>query len=464
MNGDLNARIWIMFRETDRRTSRVQTLSRMLLCTNEPENIKALLATQFKEFDLGIRYDAFKPLLGDGIFTLSQQGWYHSRQLLRPQFSQEEVARLTDLENHVQTLLKLFERKSKIGDGFFDVQELFFKFTLDSATEFLFGESIYSLYEDAADLLHDAKETQGGIAFGKAFIKGQQYLLLRMIAQRFYFLVSNSEFKEAIKVCHDFVDRYVRQAIIAQSLDSEKPTNEKDEEHHRYIFLHELAKETQDPVLMRDQALNILLAGRDTTAGLLSFTMSILSRHKNVFVKLREQILKEFDTDIDKISFHSLKRCDYLRYVINEVLRLYPIVPINVRQANKDTTLPRGGGDDEQSPIFIEKGTIVQYHSFTLHRDRLFWGENADDFVPERWADHKMIPWTYIPFNGGPRICLGQQFALTEASYVIVRILQTFSDFRSTAEHVNNPIKQRYNLTSSVSGGVPVHFTLAREE
>jgi cytochrome P450 len=75
-----------------------------------------------------------------------------------------------------------------------------------------------------------------------------------------------------------------------------------------------------------------------------------------------------------------------------------------------------------------------------------------------------MIPWTYIPFNGGPRICLGQQFALTEASYVIVRILQTFSDFRSTAEHVNNPIKQRYNLTSSVSVGVPVHFTLAREE
>lgn len=81
---------------------------------------------------------------------------------------------------------------------------------------------------------------------------------------------------------------------------------------------------------------------------------------------------------------------------MNESLRLYPVVPSNGRMANKDTTLPRGGGPDGQSKIFVPKGTMVNYNVYTVHRRKDIWGPDAEEFRPERWEGRK-VGWEYLP-------------------------------------------------------------------
>ena len=78
----------------------------------------------------------------------------------------------------------------------------------------------------------------------------------------------------------------------------------------------------------------------------------------------------------------------------------------------------------------MAKGTIVAYWTYAMHRRRDIYGEDADEFRPERWETLRP-GWEYLPFNGGPRICIGQQYALTEAAYVSVRLLQEFSKVES---------------------------------
>jgi cytochrome P450 len=101
-----------------------------------------------------------------------------------------------------------------------------------------------------------------------------------------------------------------------------------------------------------------------------------------------------------------------LRHIANQnpVLRLYPSVPLNGRDAVRDTVLPTGGGPDEQSPVFIRKGMTVEYSVYQLHRRKDLYGEDAEEFRPERWGEQKVgRGWEYLPFNGGPRICLGRK-------------------------------------------------------
>ena len=97
------------------------------------------------------------------------------------------------------------------------------------------------------------------------------------------------------------------------------------------------------------------------------------------------------------------------------VLRLYPSVPVNMRQTMKSTVLPVGGGPDGSSPILVRKWEAVSYSVYAMHRRKDLYGEDADQFRPDRWdpssgkgPDLRNIGWGYLPFNGGPRICLGR--------------------------------------------------------
>jgi cytochrome P450 len=134
---------------------------------------------------------------------------------------------------------------------------------------------------------------------------------------------------------------------------------------------------------------------------------------------------------------------------MNETLRIYPVVPFNVRLALHDTTLPRGGGPDGTQPIGILKNTPIGYSTIVMQRrSDLYPADNAqvggnpdfppaEEFSPERWQSWQPKPWTYIPFNGGPRICIGQQFALTEMGYTIVRLLQRFERVDNHMDNVD---------------------------
>jgi len=139
-------------------------------------------------------------------------------------------------------------------------------------------------------------------------------------------------------------------------------------------------------------------------------------------------------------------------------LRLYPVVPGNARFANKDTFLPRGGGEDGESPVFIPRGGTAAYSVLRMHRRKDIYGPDALEFRPERWAPEEGLRpgWAYLPFNGGPRICVGQQFALTEASYTIVRLLQEFGDIE---DRDGSPWMEQLGLTLSSGKGVQVALT-----
>lgn len=366
-------------------------------------------------------------------FTSDGEEWSRSRAMLRPQFTRDQISQLDLDERHVQNAMKALPVAGNGWTAATDIQTIFFRLTIDSATEFLFGDSVLTQLR--------ALDNPEAEQFPYYFDKSQWYCAHRARFGGLHWLMNNKESKHSDQQVHAFVDRFVERALkLARegklNSDEEKPTN--------YVFLDALAATTQDPIELRSQLLNILLAGRDTTASLLSWTVLLLARHPAVFRKLRQTIVDDFGSFAHprNLSFASLKSCRYLQYTMNEVLRLYPVVPMNRRDASRDTTLPRGGGPDGSQPVYVRKGQGVAYQSHVLHRRKDIWGPDADVFDPDRWTDRK-VGWEYIPFNGGPRICLGQQFALTEAGYVLVRLLQRFDEI----EDVYPDRRIRYGLT-----------------
>lgn len=136
-------------------------------------------------------------------------------------------------------------------------------------------------------------------------------------------------------------------------------------------------------------------------------------------------------------------------------LRLFPPIATNSRMANKDTTLPVGGGPDGKSPLFVAKNNVITYSTFVMHRRPELFGPDAEEFIPERWESARP-GWEYLPFNGGPRICPGQKFAMTEASYTVARLMKAFK----SAENLD-PTDWREQLTLSLTlnNGVKCRLT-----
>ena len=204
-----------------------------------------------------------------------------------------------------------------------------------------------------------------------------------------------------------FVDSLVENALANRS---SQTTLEK-QPGSRYIFVDELLSQTTDKIRIRSELLNVLLAGRDSTASLLSNVLFEISKRLDVWNNLRQEVDALAGSHP---SYDQLKNMRYLRALLNESLRLYPIVPENARQAISDTVLPIGGGKDQTSPVFVAKGQFVGWSLYTMHRRKDLYGEDAETFRPERWLDSGdkkglRVGWEYLPFNGGPRICIGRK-------------------------------------------------------
>lgn len=110
------------------------------------------------------------------------------------------------------------------------------------------------------------------------------------------------------------------------------------------------------------------------------------------------------------MSIHAVLRYKQVQRPTSIGLRLYPPIPINVRFANKDTTLPKGGGPHGENPIFVKKGTPVAFSPYGMHRRSEFFGSEPCKFIPERW-DALRVRWEFVPFSGGARVCLGSKLS-----------------------------------------------------
>lgn len=382
--------------------------------TIEPRNLETILSTKFEDWSLGLRDQVMDPFFGSGIFTQDGEAWEISRGLLRPQFTFRQYEDCEVFRGSVDTLLDKLGAQS----GVVDMQPLLFALTLDVTTAFLFGDSVGSLTGAAGA---DASE------FAVAFNVAQDYVAKRMRLQDLYWLVGGSRFREACGTVHSFADR-----IIDLNLSAGRT----EERVGKYVFLDSLAKACPDRQMLRSQIINVLVAGRDTTACAIVWTLFLLVRHPSALQKVRDEIRAQV-SDKASVSRSQLKELTYLQKVLKEVLRLYPSVPVNSRTAIRDTILPVGGGHDLQSPVFVPKGAAVAYSVYSMHRRPDLYGMDAELFRPERWdedlpmyRDAVDARWGYLPFNGGPRICLGMDFGLTEAAYVVVRLLQRFPDLR----------------------------------
>lgn len=375
----------------------------------------------------------------------------HSRALLRPQFSRGQVSDLSLEERHVQNLLKRLkvDAGADVWSEEVDLAPLFFNLTLDTATEFLFGVSVLSQIGEEYASAPPANDWSN---FGRCFDAAHFTTVSRARLMDLYWLYNPKSFRANCRAVHKCVDHFVDLALRGSH---EKLAMDDGGAEKHYTFLQELVKLTQDPLELRGNLLHILMAGRDTTAGLLGWIFYLLARHPSVYEKLRQTILADFgpfSSDTDRITFESLKACHYLQHVISETLRLYSVVPESMRTAVRDTKLPRGGGTDGKSPIYVRRGETVIYNMNIMHRREDLWGEDAHEFKPERW-DHRRQGWDYLPFSGGPRICLGQQFALTEAGYVVVRMLQKFDRLDNLDQH-EEPRHRFMSTTSPVEVSV----------
>jgi unspecific monooxygenase len=171
---------------------------------------------------------------------------------------------------------------------------------------------------------------------------------------------------------------------------------------------------------IRNQVLTFLIAGHETTAGTLSFALHYLSLNPEMVDKARAEIEAVIGRDGAPIQFEQVAKLRYVRRIVDETLRLWPSGPAFFRKARADTTL---------SGYQLGKGATILVVLLALHRDRRLWGENAEEFDPDRFlpaAVRARPAHAYKPFGVGARACIGRQFALHEAVLALSRILMRF--------------------------------------
>lgn len=399
--------------------------------TTDPRNLEAMNNTRFQDFELGLRKAGCFPFLGDGIFTHDGPEWKRDRDALRRQFARVQSQNLDTFQEPVEKLIAQFRE----SEGIVDLQPAFFYFTLGTTTGLLFGESINSL----------AKEQQE--EFSDAFDHASYITAVRLRLAEFCWLYTPKKYKQSCATVRRYARHFVQKALeFEQQHGHEKAMT-------KYPFILDLLSELGNADEIPDQLVNVLLAGRDTTACTLGWAFFHLVRHRPVLDKLHDEISNVLGAE-QKFTRNDLRRMPYLKAVLDESLRLYPQIPINVRFANKLTLIPKGGGPDGESPIMLPKGMGVGWSPYHMHRRKDLYGEDAEAFRPERWLTGELdgIGGAYIPFHSGARQCLGKDFALTEASYAMVRLIQAYPNIRLPPGVSADPVGQeKQNVTIAVA-------------
>jgi cytochrome P450 len=169
---------------------------------------------------------------------------------------------------------------------------------------------------------------------------------------------------------------------------------------------------------VRDEAVTLFLAGHETTANTLAWTFYLLAKHPEVAAKLTEVLDRVLGGR--KPTLQDLGQLTYTEWVIKEAMRLYPPAwALNIRTPQVDV---------EIDGYTIPKGSSVFISPYVMHHDPRYFAE-PEAFKPERWANdfEKTLPrYVYFPFGGGPRVCIGNSFAMMEARLILADIAQQF--------------------------------------
>lgn len=364
----------------------------------DPDHVKHVLQENNRNYVKGVVIAKIKVLVGEGLFTSEGDFWRRQRRLAQPAFHRERVAGFAaTMTDATASLLERWQGRAQSGAAF-DVAADMSRLTLSIVGRTLFSRDI----DDDAD------------AFGGALV--ETLALLNDRTMRFLPapLWWPSPFNRRLARLIGELDRVVYDIIETRRRTNEAPADFLD------LLLRARDEETGEGMTdrqLRDEVMTFLLAGHETTAVALTWACYLLDRNPAVAERLRAEVQAALNGRTPDLA--DLPRLAYARMVVEETMRLYPPVWSFMRQAL---------GPDRLGDYVVPKHAVITIAPWVLHRHPKLW-EDPERFEPERFTPERVRErhrFAYLPFSGGPRLCIGNEFALMEATLVLAMIVQRY--------------------------------------
>ncbi len=401
---------------------RLRLVNQPAYVLTEPSLIEIPLVTQNKSFIKNrFFWRHLRGLVGNGLLTSEGDFWRKQRRLAAPAFHQQ---RIVDY-GRVMVDYTLHEMRDWQAGETRDLHRDLMALTSKIVAKTLFDESVEG----------DIQEV--GAAMDAVTEEVARRIALPFKIPDWVPTFRNRRYIAAIKR----IDRVVYR-FIADHRAAAQPKNT--------LLGMLMAARDEDGTAMsdqqlRDEAITLFLAGHETTAITLSWTLWLLSQHPAVEARLAQELGTVLKGGAPAIA--DMPRLPYADAVVKESMRLYPPAYIIGREALENCQI---GG------VAIEKGAVIYISAWALQRDARFFPEPLA-FKPGRWLDglEKRLPrFAYMPFGGGPRICIGERFALMEAVLLLAALLQRFR-FDYAGKEPPAPFP---SVTLRPAGGVPMRL------
>ncbi|GAA4456394.1 cytochrome P450 [Nibrella saemangeumensis] len=397
------------------RLVRFTIANRLVTLTLTPEDAKHILQENNKNF---VKSDAYKVLslfLGNGLLNSEGDFWRRQRRLAQPAFHRQRLALLVD--TMVQETQELVERWKQHTTALpVDISEEMMKLTLEIVTRSLFSSDVKK------HLGNISKEITTIIEFAYAELHSFVHIPTHYPTPR------NIRYRRAVEKVEGIIYDIINQRR------AEKASGN----HVRYDDLLEMLMEARDEETgdqmtdkqLRDEVTTIFMAGHETTANALAWSLYLLAKHPEVASKVREEVHRVIGSEGIPTA-ETVRALSYTLQVIQETMRLYPPAWLFGRKPVIDEPL---------GEYVLPANFGVLICPYLLHRDPKHWTNpdqfNPDNFLPERLKERPA--YSYIPFGGGPRLCIGNNFALMEMQVVLALLVRTF-DFHTTRRNVIEP-------------------------
>ncbi|KAG5123833.1 hypothetical protein JHK82_030570 [Glycine max] len=428
------------------------------IVTSDPRNLEHLLKTKFPLYPKGGYFrNTVRELLGDGIFNADDDTWQKQRKTASIEFHSTKFRQLTTeslFELVHYRLLPVLEASVKKSVAI-DLQDILLRLTFDNVCMIAFGV-------DPGCLQLGLPE----IPFAKAFEDATEATVFRFVtptclwkAMKFLNLGMERKLNKSIKGVDEFAESVIRTRKKELSLQCEDSKQRLDL-LTVFMRLKDENGQAYSDKFLRDICVNFILAGRDTSSVALSWFFWLLEQNPQVEENILAEICKvvsqrkdiereEFDNSL-RFRPEEIKKMDYLHAALSEALRLYPSVPVDHKEVVEDDTFPDG--------TVLKKGTKVIYAIYAMGRMEGIWGKDCKEFKPERWLrDGRFMSesaYKFTAFNGGPRLCLGKDFAYYQMKYAAASIVYRY--------HVkvveNHPVEPKLALTMYMKHGLKVNL------
>ncbi|XWS77166.1 hypothetical protein CRYUN_Cryun01aG0238300 [Craigia yunnanensis] len=407
-------------------TYRLLGLTRSDIFTSDTRNIEHIVKTNVHKYAKGkYREDVVADLWGEGIFAVDGDKWRHQRKLVVSEFSARVVKDFSCsvFRKHAVTLVRAVSKLAASGQVI-PIQDMVIKCSFNSVFEVGLGIDL-----NCIERLNDE-----GTNFAKAFDEANELVFTRFFypfwkLQRFLNIGSEAVFKKNVKLVDNFVYNVIN---TKKELLALKPDwNVKGDILSRLLMESKKNPKIMTDKYLRDIILNIIIAGKDSTAVALTWFFYMLCKNPLIQEKIAEEVLditnSKGNTDdaeefLTTITATTLEQMHYLHATLTETLRLYPPIPMDSRRAEEDDVLADGHK--------VKKGDEISYVTYAMARLPYIWGEDAESFRPERWLKDGVFqpesPFKFVTFHAGPQICLGKEFTYQQMKMYSIALIRYF--------------------------------------